>query len=92
MVGKKRDDNNDNNNDHDDEEDKEDEEEREYRSVRLFVLNFEVEYGRRLRILVFNMGQDGHDIESRVIASGFSNLGSTLTWACFSPLQGRSPI
>ena len=39
------------------------------------VLNFEVEYGRRPCILVVKIGQDGHDRGSRVIASGFSDLG-----------------
>ena len=37
--------------------------------------NFEVEYSRRLRILVVNMGQDSHHRGSRVIASGFSDPG-----------------
>ena len=39
------------------------------------VSNFEVECGRRPRILVVKMGQDGHDRGSRVISSGFFDLG-----------------
>ena len=73
-VGKKRD-NDDNDDKNDDEEDEENEEETEYTSVRQSISKFKVEYGRRTRILVFNIGQDGHDRGSRVIASGFSNLG-----------------
>ena len=65
----------DDNNDHDDKEDEEDKEEREYRSVRQSVLNFEVEYGRRPRILVVKMGRDCHDRISRVISSGCFDLG-----------------
>jgi len=36
---------------------------------------FEKKYGRRPRILVAKMGQDGHDRGAKVIASGFSDLG-----------------
>ena len=36
---------------------------------------FGVEYGRRPHILVVKMGQDGHNRGSRVIASGFYDLG-----------------
>ena len=55
-------------NDHDDEEDKEDKEDREYRSMGRSVSNFEMEYGRRPRILVVKIGQDGQDLGSRVIS------------------------
>jgi len=37
--------------------------------------NFEKKFGRRPRILVCKMGQDGHDRGSKVIASGFADLG-----------------
>lgn len=37
--------------------------------------DFESTEGRRPRILVAKMGQDGHDRGSKVIASGFSDLG-----------------
>ena len=72
-IVKKRDDNN--NNNHDEKEDKEDKEEREYRSVQKSVSNFKVRYGRRPRILVVKMGQDGHNCGSRVISSGLYDLG-----------------
>jgi len=36
---------------------------------------FEKEHGRRPRILVAKMGQDGHDRGARVIATGFADLG-----------------
>jgi len=36
---------------------------------------FELEYGRRPRILVAKMGQDGHDRGARVIAGGLADLG-----------------
>eukprot|EP01126_Amoeba_proteus_P024764 TRINITY_DN2486_c0_g1_i19.p1 TRINITY_DN2486_c0_g1~~TRINITY_DN2486_c0_g1_i19.p1 ORF type:complete len:591 (-),score=127.86 TRINITY_DN2486_c0_g1_i19:110-1882(-) len=39
------------------------------------VTEFEKDYGRRPRILVAKMGQDGHDRGARVIASGFADLG-----------------
>lgn len=39
------------------------------------VNTFESEYGRRPRILVAKMGQDGHDRGAKVIASGFADLG-----------------
>ena len=37
--------------------------------------DFEENHGRRPRILVAKMGQDGHDRGAKVIASGFSDLG-----------------
>eukprot|EP01006_Ploeotia_vitrea_P016685 TRINITY_DN47504_c0_g1_i1.p1 TRINITY_DN47504_c0_g1~~TRINITY_DN47504_c0_g1_i1.p1 ORF type:complete len:746 (-),score=402.08 TRINITY_DN47504_c0_g1_i1:78-2315(-) len=36
---------------------------------------FESKHGRRPRLLVAKMGQDGHDRGAKVIASGFSDLG-----------------
>lgn len=36
---------------------------------------FELNEGRRPRILIAKMGQDGHDRGAKVIASGFSDLG-----------------
>ncbi len=39
------------------------------------VKQFEAKHGRRPRMLVAKMGQDGHDRGSKVIASGFSDLG-----------------
>lgn len=47
----------------------------EYNKVMEAVVAFEKAEGRRPRILVAKMGQDGHDRGSKVIASGFSDLG-----------------
>lgn len=37
--------------------------------------------GRRPRVLVAKMGQDGHDRGQKVIATAFADPGSTSTWA-----------
>ncbi len=37
--------------------------------------NFEITFGRRPRILVAKMGQDGHDRGARIIASSFADIG-----------------
>jgi methylmalonyl-CoA mutase len=47
----------------------------EYNTVFEMVKEFEKTEGRRPRILVAKMGQDGHDRGAKVIASGFSDLG-----------------
>jgi len=47
----------------------------EYDSVLKAVDAFEKREGRRPRILVAKMGQDGHDRGAKVIASGFSDMG-----------------
>jgi len=47
----------------------------EYEAILREVENFEKTEGRRPRILVAKMGQDGHDRGAKVIASGFSDLG-----------------
>ena len=49
--------------------------ESEYDRVLNEVKLFEQSEGRRPRILVAKMGQDGHDRGAKVIASGFSDLG-----------------
>lgn len=49
--------------------------ESEYDHVLKEVMKFEQSEGRRPRILVAKMGQDGHDRGAKVIASGFSDLG-----------------
>ena len=49
--------------------------ESEYERVLNEVKKFEQIEGRRPRILVAKMGQDGHDRGAKVIASGFSDLG-----------------
>ena len=43
--------------------------------VRVLVEAFEADDGRRPRILVAKMGQDGHDRGQKVIASAFADLG-----------------
>jgi methylmalonyl-CoA mutase len=43
--------------------------------VRALVQRFEADDGRRPRILVAKMGQDGHDRGQKVIASAFADLG-----------------
>jgi methylmalonyl-CoA mutase len=47
----------------------------EYELILQRVRDFETTEGRRPRILVAKMGQDGHDRGAKVIASGFSDLG-----------------
>lgn len=47
----------------------------EYIAVHKAVEEFAEKEGRRPRILVAKMGQDGHDRGAKVIASGFSDLG-----------------
>jgi methylmalonyl-CoA mutase len=47
----------------------------EYNTILKNVESFEKTEGRRPRILVAKMGQDGHDRGAKVIASGFSDLG-----------------
>jgi len=47
----------------------------EYQSMLKLVEEFEAIEGRRPRILVAKMGQDGHDRGAKVIASGFADLG-----------------
>ena len=43
--------------------------------VQRLVANFEANEGRRPRILVAKIGQDGHDRGQKVIASAFADLG-----------------
>ena len=51
------------------------EEDEGYDTVRKRVDAFAVEEGRRPRLLVAKMGQDGHDRGSKVIATAFADLG-----------------
>nr|MDT0667775.1 methylmalonyl-CoA mutase [Micromonospora sp. DSM 115978] len=44
-------------------------------AARAAATRFEQEEGRRPRILVAKMGQDGHDRGQKVIATGFADLG-----------------
>ena len=43
--------------------------------VRERIANFDAQHGRRPRILVAKLGQDGHDRGQKVIATGFADLG-----------------
>jgi methylmalonyl-CoA mutase len=47
----------------------------EWQELRREVEAFEKEHGRRPRILVVKMGQDGHDRGAKVIATAFADLG-----------------
>ena len=47
----------------------------EFRHAREMVVEFEREEGRRPRILVSKMGQDGHDRGARVIATALADIG-----------------
>merc|ERR1712025_1054476 len=47
----------------------------EIEAVAAAINSFQEEEGRRPRILVAKMGQDGHDRGAKVIATGFSDLG-----------------
>ena len=47
----------------------------EFTKAREMVNAFEAEEGRRPRILIAKMGQDGHDRGSKVIATAFADLG-----------------
>lgn len=50
-------------------------EEAEFAQVQGLVKEFAEKSGRRPRLLVAKMGQDGHDRGAKVIASGFADLG-----------------
>lgn len=47
----------------------------EYNTCVKEIEEFAEKQGRRPRLLVAKMGQDGHDRGAKVIASGFSDLG-----------------
>jgi methylmalonyl-CoA mutase len=48
---------------------------RDFTNAREMVKAFEMEEGRRPRILIAKMGQDGHDRGSKVIATAFADIG-----------------
>jgi methylmalonyl-CoA mutase len=52
-----------------------DEKAADMRSVRALVDQFATKEGRRPRILVVKMGQDGHDRGAKVISTGFADMG-----------------
>ena len=47
----------------------------EFKKAQQMVVEFEQAEGRRPRILVAKMGQDGHDRGSKVIATAFADIG-----------------
>jgi methylmalonyl-CoA mutase len=47
----------------------------EFKKARAMVVKFEKEEGRRPRILVAKMGQDGHDRGAKVIATALADIG-----------------
>jgi len=47
----------------------------EFKKAQRMVTEFEQAEGRRPRILVAKMGQDGHDRGSKVIATAFADIG-----------------
>ena len=47
----------------------------EFKNAREMVVDFEREEGRRPRILVAKMGQDGHDRGAKVIATALADIG-----------------
>lgn len=47
----------------------------EYTTVKKAVEQFAIENGRRPRILVVKMGQDGHDRGAKVVATAFADMG-----------------
>ncbi len=48
---------------------------REWQALRSDIAAFEAQDGRRPRMLVVKMGQDGHDRGAKVIATAFADLG-----------------
>jgi methylmalonyl-CoA mutase len=46
-----------------------------FQTVKASIDQFEQEYGRRPRIMVAKLGQDGHDRGAHVIATGFADAG-----------------
>jgi methylmalonyl-CoA mutase len=48
---------------------------KEFQKAREMVIEFEQEEGRRPRILVAKMGQDGHDRGAKVIATALADIG-----------------
>jgi methylmalonyl-CoA mutase len=48
---------------------------KEFQHILARVIDFEREEGRRPRILVAKLGQDGHDRGAKIIASAFSDIG-----------------
>ncbi|CAM2007012.1 methylmalonyl-CoA mutase [Acanthopleuribacter pedis] len=51
------------------------EEDQDWQNLQADIIKFEAEEGRRPRILVVKLGQDGHDRGAKVIATAFADLG-----------------
>ncbi len=51
------------------------EQDEHWQTIRQDVIQFEVKHGRRPRMLVCKMGQDGHDRGAKVIATAFADVG-----------------
>ena len=51
---------------------------------------FEENEGRRPRIMVAKMGQDGHDRGAKVVATAFADMGFDVDVAPLVPNSGRS--
>ncbi len=50
-------------------------EQQRWQALEARLASFQIHYGRRPRMLVAKMGQDGHDRGAKVIATAFSDLG-----------------
>jgi len=50
-------------------------ENQEFKKAKKLISKFEKKQGRRPRILITKVGQDGHDRGSKVIATGFADIG-----------------
>ncbi len=48
---------------------------KEFENVKREIEEFEKEEGRRPRILIAKMGQDGHDRGAKVVATGYADMG-----------------
>jgi methylmalonyl-CoA mutase len=46
-----------------------------FKQAGILIKKFEARYGRRPRILIAKIGQDGHDRGAKIIASGFADIG-----------------
>ena len=60
------------------------------RRARDLVLSFAAAEGRRPRILIAKMGQDGHDRGQKVIATAFADLGSRRRYRAPVPDSGEA--
>ncbi len=62
----------------------------EFAAIRGEVEAFAKEEGRRPRMLVAKMGQDGHDRGAKIIATAFADLGFDVDIGAAVPDAGRS--